>query len=641
MLREYSTEWGARTAARARALSGRLPGYHEVRAGEAVLVRRYPELVRAAYFILPAADERHDRVLAAHSVVQDALPRRWRGSAPPDEDTVRARVVKLALRRLERSWRVRSLPQVWGLRFVTLASGPEAVAVEKAVDALGPEARAAYVLRFLAGLPVEAAHAVLAAAGVAEPGPALADAARVDAELVRAGHSARELLDSGPLDPCTVRVRPSDLLRRRRRRWSAGLAAGLLVATALVGLPGDGPSASGTGDRVRPAAAARPGAPIHVAADAWATTTRLDFAVWNTRGPLADDTALVERAVRAWSFSDPTVQVSAAARTQAGPPVGTQHLLYAGEFPGGLKVVILADATRIARYAEIGSARGLDLSAADDSDERSASAIVLTRGADGTRLLLAPWVTEARVRDLRRPAEAPRPVAVTGGVTAPVVLGGAECTRVPVLELRAKRAADGNPYLLADLGELTATHLTYMPPPEFPHTGRPAEAPSSDRALAAWARTACVLPDLRGKGLRLVNNWEYAHFALPETQGEATWSCLHGFDRTGGGQVVIEFNPPGADAAGARTVASLRDSPLCSRSANDVLAYTWWQSGSGAWYLVAAGSRDVAKVTATGPVTGNADARQLVVKSTAAAARGPAPNLTATVKGGTVIKPAN
>lgn len=639
--------WG-RVAARARALWERGPGGAGVRGTEAVLVRHYQELTRTAYLVLPPSDERHGRLLTAHAVVQDALPRRTAGVGPLDEDELRARVVRGALRRTEGSRRFRVLPQVWGLRFFTTTTDAdtdaEALAVERKVAELTPGGRAAYALLVMAELPADRVAAVLAAAEVVDPEGAVAEAKRAETERVAApsvvggGRPVRELVAAGPLDPCTVRVSSSDLLRRRRQRYVSGAATATALAVVLsLVLVGDDPTRSdgGGGERAAPVAAVAQ--PVPVAADAWATTTRFDFAVWSTRGSLAGDRALAERAVRSWTFPDATLTPHAEVRADPGPPVGTPRILFAGDV-GGERVVLLADPTRLARYTEAGPVRTLEVGAADDSDARSASAVVLTRGNDGVRLLLAPWVTSAEVRDLRRPGGDSVPLTVgQDGVTGPAALDVADCAKVGVLQLRSTRAADGNPYLVADLGGLATTHLTYMPPPEFPHTGRPAEAASGERALATWALTACMLADLRGHGLRLVNNWEFAHFALPDTQGEATWSCLRGFDRSGGGVVNVAFTPPGSDASATRTVGALRDSPLCSRSGNDVVGYTWWQSGAGAWFLVAAGSRDVVGLTAAGSVAGTAEGRQLVVPVPASALEGPRPQVVGKTRSGAEV----
>lgn len=633
-----------------------------VRRTEALLVGRYPELVRLAYLILPPTMERHRRVLAAHALVQDALPGRLRdlgrgagGSGSPDgadmsdAELVRLRIVRGALR-LNRSTRRRVLlPQVWGLRLFPPTGGADALAIEQALGRLSGPARAVLVLRALDGLdPVEVAELLLAA-GVEDVLAAEAEADAAEPALrpveapARPGLAADRLLRADQFDPCTLRASPSDLLRRRRRRRTA---LGVLASTGAIAMiawyatdhtapSGDG----GRSDQAAPAAQVVAGPPRSIPAGAWNTTTRLDFEVWSTRGARAGDEALTRRAVRAWTDPDDGTPVTLGPDAAVGPPSGTPRLLYAGDVAGAA-VVLLADSTRLARYTEEHGRRRLDVASSDDSDERSASAVVLRRDPAGVRMLLAPWVDEAAVRDLRRPEDRGKPLAITGGVTAPMPdLGTAakDCVTVPVLELLSGRAADNHPYLLADLGELTATHLTYMPPPDYFHTGRPSEAASSERALNTWSRTACALDTLRGRGLRLVNNWEFAHFDLPESAGEAMWSCLHAFDRRGGGDVVVQFLPPGANATGAQTVNRLTDSPACSRSGNDIVTSTWWRSRTGTWYLVAAGTRDVVKVTASGSVTGSADARQLVIKAPPGALP-PAPALAANVRNGSTIK---
>ncbi|MFE3199456.1 hypothetical protein [Embleya sp. NPDC059237] len=622
---------------------------------EALVVGRYPELVRLAYLILPAGLERHRRVLMAHALVQDALPGRWRDLGRPpgaagmgDAELVRLRIVRGALLRCRstRRWAARpaALPQVWGLRLFPPTGGADEPAIEQALGRLSGPGRAAYVLRVLEGLDPVGVVELLLIAGVEDIASAEAEAdalaAGPPARADGPGSAAERVLHAAHFDPCTLRATPSDLLRRRRRRRTAlGAVAVAAVLAAVVSYAGD---ATESGTRVAPAARVVVGPPRVVPAGAWTTTTRLDFDVWSTRGARAGDRALTRRAVRAWVEPEAGTIVAFGPGAAAGPPIGPPRLLYAGDVEGAA-VVLVTDGTRLARYTEEHGRRHLDVAAADDSDARSASAVVLHRGVAGVRMLLAPWVDEAAMRDLRRPDDKSRPLPVTDGTTAPMPDPGTVakgCATVPVLELVSRRAADGHPYLLADLGEVSATHLTYMPPPEFAHTGRPAEAASTERALTVWSRTACVLETLRGRGLRLVDNWEFAHFDLPEAAGEGMWSCVHAFDRRGGGDVVVQFLPPGADAAGAQTVERLADSPACSRSANDIVTATWWRARSGTWYLVAAGSRDVVKLTASAPLAGSADARQLILKSP-----GPTPNTTArpqvmaTLKSGGTIKP--
>jgi len=626
-----------------------------VRRTEALVVGRYPELVRLAYLILPPTLERHRRVLAAHSLAQGSLPRRLReapsgraGTPAGDADAVRLRIVRGALRQGQSARRRSPLPRVWGLRLFPPTGGVEALAMEQAIGHLSAPGRAAFVLRVLDGLDDDAVRALLLAAGADDVSRARKEADALVARLAHEGAGAdlavERLLRTDQFDPCTLRASPSDLLRRRRRYRVCVLA--VAGVTAAAGVAWSTTGARGPVERPAPLEAA-PAAPVAgvepqvVRAGAWNTTTRLDFGVWSTRGARVDDEALTGAAVAAWTGPDAGVTVALGPDAAPGAPSGAPRLLYAGDVAGA-SVVLLADGTRLARYTEENGARRLDVAVSDDSDARSSSAVVLRREPGGVHMLLAPWVTASAVRDLRRPDAASRPLASADGVTAAMpdlAAEGRGCAVVPVLELRSGRAADNRPYLLADLGGLTPAHLTYMPPPDHFHTGRPSEAASGTRALDVWSRTACALDTLRGRGLRLVNNWEFAHFALPGAPGEAMWSCMHAFDRTGGGEVVVQFLPPGAKATGAKTVTRLTDSPACSRPSNDIVAYTWWRSPAGTRYLVAAGTRDVVEVTASGSVTGSAAARRLVVKAPAGAPDAIAPpRVEARVVNGTSVE---
>ncbi|WP_112246821.1 hypothetical protein [Kribbella monticola] len=96
---------------------------------EAALLDNYPELVRIACALLPAYGGRHRRVIAAHGVVQRALPdhrrleRLLRGATDARSfvrDRVRQEAIKQAQAR--RPWWL--LPQVWGLRFLAMFEAP-------------------------------------------------------------------------------------------------------------------------------------------------------------------------------------------------------------------------------------------------------------------------------------------------------------------------------------------------------------------------------------------------------------------------------------------------------------------------------------------------------------------------------------
>ncbi|TDU88391.1 hypothetical protein EV138_1935 [Kribbella voronezhensis] len=97
---------------------------------EAALLANYPDLVRIAYALLPAYVGRHRRVIAAHGVVQRALPdhrrleRLLRGATDARSfvrDRVRQEAIKQAQARTP--WWV--LPQVWGLRLLAWFAAPD------------------------------------------------------------------------------------------------------------------------------------------------------------------------------------------------------------------------------------------------------------------------------------------------------------------------------------------------------------------------------------------------------------------------------------------------------------------------------------------------------------------------------------
>ncbi|MFD9130787.1 sigma factor-like helix-turn-helix DNA-binding protein, partial [Kitasatospora sp. NPDC059571] len=198
------------------------PDGHPVGDAEEVLVANYRRLTRIAYLVLPAGADRHRRLLTAHAVTQRALPglnelrSGCTGTADEVYDALRLRVVRRALagsRRLRRP-----LPGVWGLRLFTADGGEEELALDRALAALPAPARAAYALRAVDGLPPTEIADLLVRAGVTRP----AEARRAAEHLATtAGEPAR-------FDPCTVRVQPGDLIRRRRagRLGAAAVALG-------------------------------------------------------------------------------------------------------------------------------------------------------------------------------------------------------------------------------------------------------------------------------------------------------------------------------------------------------------------------------------------------------------------------------
>jgi hypothetical protein len=612
-----------------------------VEQAEAALVEHYPRLVRIAYLVLPPSLSRNRRVLTAHALVQRSLPR---GRTPADDDAipaprrtggpaqdpgygyVRGRVLRQALdaeRPLRRlAWPRRAqlpplLPHVWGLRLFPHAGGADELALDQKLSRLSGAARAAFVLHGLEQLPDADARRVLRAAGVGDPAAALkdADAARCWDD------GAGALLNSAEFDPCSLQARPTDLMRRRQHAKAALAAvAAVLVCGTLLGLPGEGWGPDGA---AAPAYARNPAAQsaldpatVHrVAPAAWETSSRTDFSVWPTRGPLTGDRGLLRRALAVWAGPGPSVQVSATPGTPPGPPMGSPQLLYAGRVDGA-QVVLFHDGLRVVRYAEsqdAGATAALDFARVDTADAPSSGALVLARSDGNVRYLTAPWVSRTSVRDLLRPAGPPRPLrrdadGVTDPLPSPAL--ARRCRSWETLDVR-DRATDR---LLTDLGELAPARLTSGPP-----TATKDVSTVADRA--AWARTACLLPAVRSHGVRSVNSWQYARQTLPDANGTAAWLCTRAETWRGtGSRVLAQFQAPsGNPAAPAAIAARAEDSPACGARDPRVLAGVLWKSRAGQWYVLAAGSGQFRSLATSGGVTGSARGRLLAVRAKAGA----------------------
>ncbi|MGW7415956.1 hypothetical protein [Streptomyces sp. NPDC054863] len=180
-----------------------------VEQAEATLVEHYPRLVRLAFITLPPPLGRHRRVLAAHGIVQRALPARGSRGRPalpaapaprlpaqrgapsgPAYVTLRALVLREALSYGKRPgwWPKRGpgperlrprLPAVWGLRLFPAAGGADELALEQALSGTDAATRAALALRHAEGLSASETRALLTGAGVAEPALALRTAERL------------------------------------------------------------------------------------------------------------------------------------------------------------------------------------------------------------------------------------------------------------------------------------------------------------------------------------------------------------------------------------------------------------------------------------------------------------------------------
>ncbi|WP_328317090.1 hypothetical protein [Streptomyces sp. NBC_00388] len=623
-----------------------------VEQAEAALVEHYQRLVRLAYITLPPSLGRHRRVLAAHAAVQRALPAS-RGGGPdgprvpvqrgasedPGYVLVRQRVLATALAYGERpGWWPRqlpaprtlrpALPTVFGLRVFPRSGGADELALEQALSGTTAAARAALVLHRVEGLGEQDTRTLLTAAGATDAGSAVRTALRLARMPAETGTDA--LLRSDEFDPCLVHTRPTDLIRRRQRIRFArcvGVAVTVLAVVLVVVDSGGSvpPAATGPFDPAVSARAADPGQLLRAPAGAWADTSRIDFTVWPARGARKDDSALLGRALKVWASPARTVRISATHGTATVPPAQPPRLLYAGDVDGAA-VVLFADGDRVIRYAESTDGKGapaLDFARTDNADITTGAAVVIGRTDGNARFLLAPWVAESATRDLLSPDTPARPLdegedGVTAPVSSPAVpAGGAGCGSWPALQLRSSsKVAEKHAFLLTDLGDLSPVHLTYTPPPGGGVPARQPREATGSQALLSWAHTACSLAGVRGGGVRAVNNWEYARQQLPEKGGQASWFCTRADTWQGSGRVSVQLQLPAGEASRpAALVAQRQNTALCSRFGQNVLAGAKWKAGSGRWYLLAAGSREVREIDVTGGVRARKDGTTMAVRA--------------------------
>ncbi|MFD4788769.1 hypothetical protein ACFWN1_17245 [Streptomyces sp. NPDC058459] len=595
--------------------------------GERRLTERYAELVRLAYLVLPASLGRHRRVLAAHALVQRSLPVATpavpapRSPGAERDRSLRVAVVRAALAqcRRPRLWPegarpprllVPRLPVVLGLRLAPRSGGAEEMALGQALSELSAPARAAFVLLHAEGLTADHAHGVLEAAGVAGARVAVREASRLGTSL---GPAAAAVLTSDEFDACTLRARPTDLVRRRRRGRLAAVAVlvGALTAGGLAAAvtrptpdpPGPYQSRPSSADLVR-------GGPGE-----WADTSRVDFTAWPARGDRVRDRALLDRALAVWADPPSGTRVVRAPGTPADPPPRAPRLLYAGSV-GGRAVVVFHDGQRLVRYGESGTGVLLVLARADDADLTTAGAVALDERGGAVRYLLAPWVAESSVRDLTRPDSPARPLSVArDGVTAPVPRWtGGGCGHRPALQLRSSPViAEHHTFLLTDLGGLTPAHLTYTPLPGHgsPSARQPREA-TGPAALVAWKQVGCGLDPAGGTGVRAVNAWDFAEQDLPDGGGHAVWTCARADTWRGTGDITVSLRRPGEDT---RVVTRVRATAACGRFGRHLVARTHWKSPRGHWYVLAAASRAVTSLTLTGDVPATRSGHTLAVRA--------------------------
>ncbi|MDI5968241.1 hypothetical protein POF50_002575 [Streptomyces sp. SL13] len=636
----------------------RRAGQVEVDEAEAALVEHYARLVRIAYVTLPATLSRHRRVMLAHRVVQRALPRRrTRGpanpaGAPPAYALVRTAAVRGALEhgRARDGWRrpagrvadaVPLPPLAVGLRLFPRSGGAGELALERALSDLTAPARAAFALLGVDRLAQDVAAEVLADAGVEAPRRAVRDAV----EAAR-GTDAR-LLASGEFDPCVLLAGPPDLLRRRQHvRAAVATAAALAVAVTLLAAPGGGGAGTGAaGSPGSPAASVLdPASVLRGSATAWRRSDRLGFAAWPARGARTSDAALLGRALTTWGAPGRAVRVSASVGTVRTPPAEPPRLLFAGDVDGAA-VVLFYDGVRLVRYAEPLSGGGpvaLDFARADGATGASASAVLLDRSDGNARYLTAPWVAGVSLRNLLTPGTAAQPVRTgSDGVTDPVPTPaadagcGAQAASAPAAGWPAVVLAPrpgvpgGHPMVLTDLGDLTPVHLTYA----AGAGARQGEA-SGAAGLAAWAHSSCELAVLRGTGVRTTGAWDFAQQTLPDGAGVARWLCTRADLWSGDDHVLVQFLPPGsAPAAPAAVSAATTSTAACGPMTPAVLSGVLWKSPAGRWFLVAAGSPEVASLAVSGGLRYAAPGRTAIVP----AASGSKATLSARLTDGTAL----
>ncbi|MGW5638295.1 hypothetical protein [Streptomyces sp. NPDC003832] len=530
---------------------------------------------------------------------------------------------------------------MWGLRVFPQSGGTEEMVLDRALAEADRPTRTAFALLVLEELPGEEAADVLRAAGADRPEAAVLSARRLLAPGAVAEPGAEDgAADTGAgappgadvkapaaallapeFDPCLLHARPTDLLRRRHRVRTAVTA---LVLAACAGgvalsLPDGGRHPATAGQRSGPAAAVDADALLRTPADAWADTARVDFTAWPARGGRTEDRPLLERALRAWADPSWPGRRSAEPGAASSGTGRAPRLLYAGDVDGRA-VVVLHDGLTTVRYTEAPRGEGtpeLHSALADGADVTTAAAVVVSREKGSVRLLLAPWIAEAGTRDLLAPgSEGDVLNRSASGLTDPVPVPspGDDCTSWPVVRLASSpRIVEDHAFLLTDLGGLSPAHLTYMPltpPGERPRPPREATGPD---ALAGWARTACRLDGLRGHGVRAVNHWVFAEQKLPERAGGATWVCARADTWRGPGRVEYLFL--GAGRGAARSAGVREDTAECSRFGQDVVAGTDWRAPSGQSYVLAAGSRSVVRVEATGPLKATADGPFLAARN--------------------------
>jgi len=183
---------------------------------EAALLDGYAAFVRLAYLILPSSLGRQRRILAAHNVVQHALPdhRRLERQLAGESDArafVRRRVIQSAIR------------QAGALRLFPRSSS----AGDRALRRLSPDARAAWALMRAERLSVDDTEYQLRAMGIQNPQAAINEAVLLEEDRAA-------VFGALVFEPCATRLAPTDLVRHKACGRAVAITATVLLSVAIL-----------------------------------------------------------------------------------------------------------------------------------------------------------------------------------------------------------------------------------------------------------------------------------------------------------------------------------------------------------------------------------------------------------------------
>ncbi|MBA9004741.1 MULTISPECIES: hypothetical protein [Thermomonospora] len=431
----------------------------------AVLERRYRDLVRLAYLVLPGKGKRIHRLAVAQRIVDGEFPLLGGRAARPGRfgyARMRTRVLRRAMRP---AWWLRVGLGPWLRGLPPRLPDP---ALTLALAELDPAVRVAYVLREVEKMPRYAVRDQLVELGVPEPAAVLEAVEAVSGVPDLGGRSA------GVLSDLSVRQAHRRALRRRTR---LPIAVATALTVALVGTvfvletsPSSNPAEALQGKLVK--------APPRD----WAGAPRtLD--VWPARGTLVTDDEFTARAHAAW--------VRKAGRDAA------PQLLYAGRI-GATSTALLRHGDRVARYTEPG---------------RTLEEVPSRKGAEvlplgGGHYLVAPWATKVETPD-------GKDMTLREGVAGPVA-ADTTCRRGPVLRLTDPEGS----VMLAELGGPAPAAVRHRA-----SAGADPKAVAPDSAgLRLWERLGCALP-APDRPVNEAVAWEFWSGRLPEQARPARWVC--------------------------------------------------------------------------------------------------------------------